>query len=131
MRPQVLAKPFRAARNEPHGQTQIAEANLMEERYSGKKRASIRRVRDCCARCSGMRSHPFAMVAGKTEPGQVESADEAVLGDFFRRQDPAGFTSDFADERFHGLPVIVSSGEDLASELAPMMKAFSIVGDVA
>ena len=71
------------------------------------------------------------MVAGKTEPGQVESADEAVLGNLLRRQGPAGFTSDFADECFHGLPVIVSSGEDLASELAPVLKALSIVGDVA
>lgn len=71
------------------------------------------------------------MIAGQAEPGEVECADEAILGDLFFGQGLAGFAPDFANEGLHGLPVIEADGEDSGDGIAPVMKPFAVVGDMA
>jgi hypothetical protein len=71
------------------------------------------------------------MIASQPKPGEVERADKPVLRDFLGRQGGAGFVGDFANERFHGLLLIVAGAEDPSGEITPMVQAFAVMGDVA
>jgi len=70
------------------------------------------------------------MIASQPQPGKAERADKSVLRDFLGRQGGAGFVGDFAHERFHGLLLIVAGAKDPRSEIAPIVQAFAILGDV-
>jgi hypothetical protein len=71
------------------------------------------------------------MIASQPQPGKAERADKSVLRDFLGRQGGAGFAGDFAHKRFHGLLLIVAGAKDPRGEIAPIVQAFAILGDVA
>jgi hypothetical protein len=73
----------------------------------------------------------FAVIAGQAQPREIQGAVEHVMREFGGREELSGLGGDFPGEKTHGLCFVLVAGEDFGGEVAPLMEAFAVGGEVA
>lgn len=72
----------------------------------------------------------LAMITSQTEPGEVQSAIEDVLRDFFGGKELRRLRGNFLCKTMHGSRFIEIACKNGGGDVAPAMEAFSIAGDM-